>query len=60
MVAHTCAIEGLRQEDYYEFQASLYYTASSRPAWDTQREGLMSQFFLKKIKNKEESKQTNP
>lgn len=61
MMAHICAINGLRQEDYHEFQANLCYTANSRPAWGTQREGLMSQiFFLKKIKNKQASKQANP
>lgn len=56
MMAHICAIIGLRQEDYHEFQANLCYTANSRPAWGTQREGLMSQIFFKKIKNKQASK----
>lgn len=45
-MAHICAINGLRQEDYHEFQANLCYTANSRPAWGTQREGLMSQIFF--------------
>lgn len=60
MRAHICAINGPRQEDYHEFQANLCYTANSRPAWGTQREGLMSQNFFKKIKNKQASKQANP